>query len=168
MPSDWELGIEGHFYIEIYLLEDLYNFISDKIKSGLTEEACIGLKFDQIFTNDYIPFITRPIRFNLVPSQKEVSSLSASDMYPPDSAYGYLSHFRIDEKKQLYNKKVKTEAFILDDSEEQNIVLLDEDDESSKVKRLSSLNRIYKAVEKVKLAIWALVIVLFLLMLKIS
>ncbi len=49
MPSNWELDIEGQFFVEIYLLDDLYSFIYDKINAGFTGKACIGLELDNLY-----------------------------------------------------------------------------------------------------------------------
>jgi hypothetical protein len=166
-PRNWEFGTEDHFFASIYLANELFEILVDKIRLGDISGLSLGFDVNGLYTKDKVPFINTPIRFNFLPDEKEVSSFSASDMGYPPTAYGFVSLLRIFEKKRNFveSKLLENPEYSSDADSEKNNDYAQNDSIALLKHILTQNNALNKTFDSIKIAIWVAVIAIVLSML---
>ena len=161
-PRNWEFDTEDCFFASIYLTNELFESLVNKISLGDISGLSLGFNMNGLYTKDKVLFINTPIRFNFLPDEKEVGSFSAQDIGFPPTTYGFLSLLRIYEKKRNFveGKLSENIEYSSDVESEKNNDYID------LLKHiLTQSNALNKTFDSIKIAIWVTVIAIVLSML---
>lgn len=161
-PADWELDIEDNYFLSIYLTNEFFDFLSAQIKAKTIGGLTLGLDIDGLYTNDNVPFINRPIRFNFLPSEKEPGALSMSDMRSPPMVHGFVSMMGIYEKKQNFTeyKPSEIQENLPDEDLAENYESIQGEYAALLKQILPRIDALNKTTGSIKKAIWVAVFIM--------